>query len=364
MQFHELINRAVSTIHSNEETRQRLGAQLSFLRSADLTSLLSPEIRETRLVLPCVPSAPSGFVIGVDSGFVVKSLHSVDVVLVRAVGVCFGFEKGVLASAEYDPGFFSFPKPYLFGGAMMDLHELEQSKSLLRLAEEVELATRLVVEKKPSFCLLDGSLVPQYADKPPKESGLTNAYHRVLAAFSRLYATCVSQGCELVGCVEDSRGNRFAGILSDAVLPSFDRELRGLESISDSVLLSHVLLPKERSMAFRYTKDVAAHPILNDLGEWGDRICACYLRPSALDRPLRIEFLHSEGDVSAHADRIGGVIMALSSLHREYAYPSVLIEADLRARLKPEEIDLVFNKILDKLSRNVSMQLRRNSRPF
>ncbi|MDO8624864.1 MAG: DNA double-strand break repair nuclease NurA [Candidatus Diapherotrites archaeon] len=364
MEFHELINHAVSTIHSNESNRKRLAGELAFLGTADLSVCASPEVREFKMVFPCEPAALTGAVVGVDSGFVVKSLHSVDVVLVRAVGVCFLFQGGVLKSAEYEPGFFSFPKPFLFGGAVLDLHELEQSKSLVRLGEEIDLATKMIRAKKPAFCLLDGSLIPQYADKPPKESGLTNAYHRVLSAFATLYRTAQENDCELVGCVEDSRGNRFAGILADSILPVFGKKPSGLDVVSDSVLLSHVLSPRQRSMAFSYTKNVSKHPILNDLAPWGDKIFACYLRPSALDRPLRIEFLHSQGDFSAHVDRVSHVIMALASLHREYAYPSVLIEADLRARLKPEEIDLVFNKITDKLSHNVALQLRRNSRPF
>jgi hypothetical protein len=69
-------------------------------------------------------------------------------------------------------------------------------------------------------------------------------------------------------------------------------------------------------------------------------------------------------DFSEHVGKIASVVFALSSSHREYAFPSVLIEADLRARLKPDEIEIVFNKILDKLSKNFKLRLRREGRPF
>ncbi|MBS3061232.1 MAG: DNA double-strand break repair nuclease NurA [Candidatus Diapherotrites archaeon] len=365
MQFNDLINEAVETIHSNERKRVILAKGLAFLREEDLSKKNLPEVRESQFIRPCPALVGDVKVVGVDSGFCVKSLHSVDVVLVRCVGVCFSFENGSLVSAEYEPSFFQFPKPFLFGASILDLHELEQSKSLIRLREEISMAREMIEKKKPDFCLLDGSLIPQYADKPPKDSGLTSEYHRLLDAFRSLYETAEKFDCELVGCVEDSRGNRFRSILSQSLLPAFSRELNELEAVSDSVLLNYLLNRFERSFAFSYTKKVAEHPILNDLAPWGERIFACYLKPSALDRPLRVEFLSSKKrSLSEQADRVACTVAGLSSLHREYAYPSVLIEADMRAKLTPEEIDLVFNKIRDKLSRNVALQLRRNSRPF
>ena len=62
-------------------------------------------------------------------------------------------------------------------------------------------------------------------------------------------------------------------------------------------------------------------------------------------------------------DKISSVIYQLSSLHREYAFPSPLIEADLRACLNPDEIEFVFNKIEDKLGNSFRL-MRRDSRPF
>lgn len=367
MKLFSVINEAVKTIQSNESSRKRLAEELAFLRSADWAGAVSPELHEPFFVRPLQPAALDLRVCGSDSGFVSKSLHSIDLVLVRAVGVLFEYENGVVKKAKYWPGFFDFPQPFLSNHAL-DLDELNASKSLLRLKQEIDLAKQMMEEQKPDFCLLDGSLVPQYADKPRSDSKLSDDYYGIIDAFLDLYKCAEKNSVELVGCVEDSRGSRFSGILSETVLPFFQKpKLSGLGGLLDSVLLDHVLEKNERCFAFPYTKSIKEHAILQDFGkEWGERVFACYVKPSIFDRPLRFEFLHASGKdaLTVHADKIASVLLSLGGLHREYAYPSVLIEADLRARLKPEEIDIVFNKIFDQLSKQVRMQLRRNSRPF
>ena len=108
------------------------------------------------------------------------------------------------------------------------------------------------------------------------------------------------------------------------------------------------------------------HPILSDFNEkYSKAVNVCYLKPSKYDRALRIEFLSNERNekLTEFVDKISPVICQLSSLHREYAFPSPLIEADLRAGLNPDEIEFVFNKIADKLGNNFRL-MRRDSRPF
>lgn len=366
MHLFSVIGQAVQTIQSNEQHRKRLAEQLLFLRDKNLFLSNSPELRETQFVFPLQPAELNARICGADSGFVSKSLHSIDLILVRAVGVLFDYQHGIVKNTKYWPNFFDFPKPLLSNHGL-DLDELSVSMSLVRLKEEIALAKQMIEEQQPDFCLVDGSLVPQYADKPRKDSAISNEYHNLLRDFVELYKTAQKNKTQLVGCVEDSRGSRFQGIVRETVLPYFNQSKpAGLEFVLDSVLLDHVLQKNERSFAFSYTKSIRDHAILQDFGPWGEALFACYVKPSELDRPLRIEFLHapSDGSLTEHANRIASTILSLSSLHREYAYPSVLIEADLRARLKPEEIDLVFNKICDQLSKKVRMQLRRNSRPF
>ena len=97
--------------------------------------------------------------------------------------------------------------------------------------------------------------------------------------------------------------------------------------------------------------------------KWAEKVHAFYLKPAEFDRPLRVEFL-SNGNIAKQASRIASIVYTQSSMHREYAYPTVLIEADMRARLKPDEISIVYNKILDKLSKGFKIKLRRDNRPF
>ena len=62
------------------------------------------------------------------------------------------------------------------------------------------------------------------------------------------------------------------------------------------------------------------------------------------------------------ADKISSIVFSLSSLHKEYSYPSVLIEADLRAKLTEQDISIVYDRLIGKLGPKINM--RRNNRPF
>jgi hypothetical protein len=99
--------------------------------------------------------------------------------------------------------------------------------------------------------------------------------------------------------------------------------------------------------------------------KWSKSVHAFYLKPVAFDRPLRVEFLHTPGqNISGHASEIASIVFSQSCMHREYAYPAILIEADLHARLHPDEIELVYDKILNKLGKGFKLRLRRDYRPF
>lgn len=129
--------------------------------------------------------------------------------------------------------------------------------------------------------------------------------------------------------------------------------------------MDKVLHAGERSIAFRVAEDIMKHPILMDYpSEWGARMHASYIKPSPWDYPLRIEFFSGKEGLTAAADAAASQAFAQSSLHKEYAYPSVLIEADMRAGLKPEEVDLVSDKIFSKIGRHTIHLRRRDRRPF
>ena len=81
--------------------------------------------------------------------------------------------------------------------------------------------------------------------------------------------------------------------------------------------------------------------------------------PVAGDRPLRVEFLEGEKKYG----EIIGVIASLSKINRNYAYPAVLIDADLRAAMDPLELERA-KRSLSLFAGPELLQLRRNSRPF
>lgn len=364
MQFDSVLNEAIQRINSSEQKREFLAKKLSSLRGQDL-SVYSEEITEKFFTKPVAPAELDGLIAGVDSGFVGKEMFSIDLVLLRAIAAIFSYKKGVLEGSQYYPVSFKFPEP-IVSETGLERDEFACSKSLYRLKEEVLTASETIKKFSPQFMFLDGSIVPQHADKPRKGSKIKHLYHSVLQEFQNLYSAAEKQGCELVACVEDSRGTRLISILQESVLqknkivPSSQ-----LDEVFDSSLLDKLLLKGERSFAFPYTKNPEEHPVLADFNPaWARAIHCLYLKPSSNDKPLRIEFLHKSGSLEKKADNIASLVYALSCQHREYAFPSVLIEADLRSRLRPEEISLVFDRIMDGIGKNTFIQQRRDRRPF
>jgi len=365
MELTEIIREAVESISSIESKRVVLGEKLKKLKARE-HPVDSKEIFEERLSFSLKKIELNERIAGVDSGFVGKNLFFLDLVLVRGVGVVFDYEKGIVKKAHYHPNFFYFPIPHLSGNSL-ELDELNCSKGIIRLQQEIRTAIEIIEKHSPKYCFLDGSIIPQYADKPRKDSKIKSIYHGLIQSFEQLFETAREKDCRLIACVEDSRGNRFSSILQDHILKNEAiSEAAYLSGCFDAVLLDYFLETGERSMVFKYSSSTKEHPILADFSEkWRDSIFACYLKPAVLDRPLRIEFLHSpEKELSEETDEVASIAFSLSSLHREYAFPSVLIEADLHARLKPEEIEIVYNKIMDKLGKKMRLKLRRDSRPF
>ena len=365
--LNEVIGEAVASIKGTEQKRRLFAEKLLILKQRNLQDFESKELVEQSLIFPMNMRKLNCTVAGVDSGFLMKSLHAADMLILRTCAAIFTYSESSLSNAQYYPNLYSFPIPELNTKAL-ERDELSCSKSLKRLYEEVKMAKEVIEKFSPHFMLIDGSIIPQYADKPRPDSCVIDNYRGIINEFQSLYKVSEKNNCELIACVKDSRGSRFRSIIQEEILTKeklIDAAM--LDECFDSNLLDYLLKKGERSFAFAYTKSISEHPVLHDFSEeYAKKIFAFYMKPSALDRPLRVEFLHSNGaDLTKHTNEIAGAVYALSSLHREFAYPSVLIEADLRARLRPEEVETVYNKIIDKLGRNSAfMALRRNSRPF
>jgi len=304
-------------------------------------------------------------VIGVDGGLLTQQLHGLDLILVRAVAAIFHYIEGELDGAEYYPS--EFPPPKLVDlTEPLDAREFELMVGAERQLAELELAIQAATSRSADLLLLDGSVVPQYIDRSVQGHRALKSYRKLFGTFSELYEVCASTGTMLAGAVKDSRSSRFIDILRRKVFPSLPElspeEREVLENSRDTVLLDRVLEVGERTLTFCYAENPAE--VLRDLGEWAGRTRVFYMKVVPYDRPLRVEFVDwSDGSVGL-ADRVASLVYSLSAHHDAFGLPSVLIEADARARLHGEEICMVRDSIVDFLGPSVTLDLRRHRWPF
>lgn len=292
----------------------------------------------------------SRLVIGVDGGLLKHEMHGASITLVRAVAAIFRFRKGILADTGYYPSASPQPKAFIDKRGR-DVHELGLSASLARQAAEIGLAAE-VAGRKPDLLLLDGSIVPHPSTKPGKASGASGQYKKLVELYDSLFEACEKNRALLAGVVEDSRSSRLSSILKS----------RAPERVSDTHILSYILKAGERTQAFKYAESEARHPVLQDLAA-GRKISGFYIKTSELGRPLRIDFLGSR-DEEGRADAIASIILAMSGSQASYGIPSVLIEADQRAKLPEEEMSFLRNELEARTGMLPGLaELRRRQRP-
>lgn len=335
----EKIRQAAEHIRAMENSLREKAGQL---RASDH---IFREALEKELVLPVSEIRADGSVAAVDGGLLAQEMHGTDLVIARAVGAVFEYKNSELVSHEYLPN--AFPEPDYEINIGLDEREAMAFRSLFRLRKEIECAIDILEKKNPKYLMIDGSLLPLTADKPPDESDIAYEYQNVVRLYRKLYTAAKEKNCGLLGIIKDSRSKRFVDI-AKTVLDVHS---------SDSVFLSHLLREGERTFAFRYTSDAKRHPITRDFGGDAENVNAMYIKPVEGDRPLRVEFLGSD------FNGIASLVYSLSKINRTYAYPAILIEADLRAALDPLELERA-QKALAMQSGMGVLPLRRNSRPF
>ncbi len=295
----------------------------------------------------------NGKVCASDAGLASLGMHGVDFLASRAVGVMFEYENSRLKSHKYHPS----PVPQLSFGYKegLELHDASYSKSLFRLKSELFVSIESIRKFSPDFFLLDGSIAPLVSDKPAEDSPIKEDYFEVVSLYQEIYETCAKENCTLVGVIKDSRGKRFLEIMQKRF------EESSLRSSNDSSFLHYLLNEGERTFAFAYSSSPSRHQVLKDLGVWSDKICTFYLKPAAMDRPLRCEFLSGKKSF----DEVASFIYSLSRINKKYAYPAILIEADLRAAFSPQEYERIQKDLAVSAGFSSStMELRRNMRPF
>lgn len=295
--------------------------------------------------------------IGVDGGLAKRSYHSLDLILVRAVGVIFDYRKGKLDSVSYFPSVSPTPKLRIVHDASEN--DFQYIASFERINAEINVL-KACLEKNPSILLADGSIAPHPSDQPKKGTAVYEEYKKLLDNYKSLYRS--SAGTLLAGVVEDSRSSTFSEYISDKILSQIKskrvEELkRILRKTRDTNLLYHVLNKGERSFVMRMNPNA-------DLGDYGKNLYLFYLKTTEFDRPVRVEF-YTSGDPVRVADRIAALLFSVSSENQEYGLPPVIIEADGRAKISEGELDIIHSHIVNKVGNLPSLyKLRRDRRPF
>jgi hypothetical protein len=361
MGFLQFLENVVSHIQGMQKRHDTIGQTIRLQATKPLPNTPTEALPETQLAHALKNNPLSGRMGGVDSGFASQSFYSIDLMMLRTCGVCMEYENGKMIQTKYLPETFSLPDP-IVNTQGLEREEFHKFVSLTRLQAEIENATQLIQKHKLNICFLDGSLIPHPMDKPANDSSLMGEYHKTILKFVQLYETAEENTCILIGAIEDSRSTRLGEWIESNV-----GTISGIkqEKLHDAPLMEKVLHAQERSIVFPLTENIAKHAILQDFPEkWARKLYACYLKPSQWDYPLRIEFLCEAKDASTHAQACAEIAFAQSKLHKEYAFPTVLIEADMHAGLKQEEVELVSDKILSKLGRHTIRMRRRDRRPF
>jgi hypothetical protein len=297
-------------------------------------------------------------VCGVDGGLLKKEFHGMTLVVRRAVGVCFSYENGTV-SAQYTPSKNPEPESFIITPDFSP----EDANILINLKRvELEIQTALdCIKFSPNMIVLDGSIVLHPSSIAKRDSACYDVYGQVCALLRDLYKQCTDKDIMLVGACEDSRGKKFCNILKSQLL-SGKPEARVLDSVNDTTFLYNFLDVGERTAHFSYSasEDLSG---LSDLGDWRRRIYGMYIKPSKYDRPLRLDFLASNAQLQS--EKISAIVNAISSQSRTYAYPSVLIEADARAKLTERDLTALNHALKEKLGMDPTIfDLRREQRPI
>lgn len=359
------LDEIAARIASAEKARSELAKRLRF----NSGKMEYPETLEKELHYPVSLLQIDGSIAAVDAGIAGEELHGFDFLVQRTVGVVFEYSCSRVKGHKYFPS--ALPQLQYDVRSGLDSHDVMWHKSLFRLRGELTCAAEIISRHCPSSLLLDGSIAPLLSDKPSEDSEMRPLYDEVVSAYRSLYETAWKSGCTLLGVIKDSRSKRFIEIIgrhtqSAAQAGAFANGQSGageigLQHTTDTAFLHFLLEAGERTCAFTYSSKPSSHQVLKDLGQWSEKILSFYIKPVKEDRPLRVEFLSGQKTFS----EVASLAHSLSCVHKAYAYPAILIEADLRAALAPEDFERAYGSLFSKLGRSSSLfRLRRNSRPF
>lgn len=264
---------------------------------------------------------------GVDGGLLKRDFHIFDMIIRRAIGIVFTYEKNKIKSVNYYPSLVK-SDVLIYNG-----DELSTFANLKRVEKELETAIEVIEKFQPSLMLLDGSIVPHPSLHVPKESELHNLYKNVLGLYQTLYK--FSKKCMIAGVVKDSRSKKITEIWNRKF---FDSRNDLLKKTRDTNILFYMLKTGERTEIIDYQNIENLKTKEEIVKKWP--IKSCYIKTAKHDRPIRIDFLAQKNK----RDNLFSAIYTLC-FFKQCAIPNILIEADKRARLSEKEF-IQFKNVL------------------
>lgn len=315
-------------------------------------SIESEQFLEGSFLRDVRPEELNFSVAGVDSSIIGQEFMTADLVMVRAIATIMRYEGNSKKSSSYSPSISPEPKFRISEG--LDAHEVNWHKSLVRLQEEYGLAYSIAEGGLADFILMDGSIIPLALDRPSEDSQLYEDYLVLVKTVAGLFRLCMEKGILIAGMAKDSRGKRILELFR-----SLHPEKAG--AFGNDVSLLYELMPAcTRTSIVGYENPDSARQgknlILRDIEKAGfsGTVNVYYQRVSMQDKPIRIEIINSD------PDSVAGKIHSLCSISRRYTYPAVLIDADLRAKVEPRDLD----RLIRVLTLELLQGMRRRNRPF
>lgn len=352
------IGEVVGRIRRLEESR---GKAAEFLENLDIQSLDSEKVVENGFLRYVKPGSLDEVVAaGVDGGLLKKQFSGVDVVITRAVASFFKFGENGLEESFTVPKTLSMPDVQYIESPL-DRRSFNVSSSLLRLQKEVGVASNSL-GKNPDMLLLDGSIAPQYTERPEKGTESRKIYDDVMGRYAELYSKADSNEVLLAGVVEDSRSKRFCEVLAEnKEVP--ERFVEVLETTRDTNMLEYLMDKGERTPVMVFS-DGSGNSSLDDIGDISENLYSFYLKTASDATPVRIDFFAGENPEKT-ADKISELVLPMCGYSSTYGIPSVVVDADQRAKLSQEEMDMFESRLMSRLGPLPGIKsLRRNSRPF
>jgi len=364
--FNTKLNEIIEKINFLETRRMKFGR---FLRKINDDFKIGPneEVADAKIINSISQDFPEKIsILGVDGGIIKHSYHGLDLVLMRSVSVNFIYKSGMLDSVNYYPSPNPIPTPKILSEPFSDI-ELNSCYNFERQIMEIDGAIKSIEKLRPNLVLLDGSILPTYVAKPENQD-LKSYYTRLINKYKELFELVKSKEIMVAGVIEDSRGTKFCDIIKRRIMSKMGSDLSSelkkiLEKTKDSNLLFYTLKKGERTCIFNYSTNPEIHPILKEFEDMSRNFFTFYIKTVDFDRPVRVDFICFSNPID-FAEKISSVLLKTSA-HAGYGIPSVLIEADQRAKLSEIDIDMFYSTLISKLGNLSSLfRMRREMRPF